>query len=143
MPRVKSDAERGYIGVWMRHERMSRGWAPERVVDELASRGQRIRVDYYRALEAGKKPGPELLTALRDLYGNEPEPLPVPAPESDPIAAAIRELTAEVRLSRQEQRQSVAFLTDLLGVVARIAGGEEALSQISDAVRAQTPASPD
>ncbi|TAL40870.1 MAG: hypothetical protein EPN91_12125 [Salinibacterium sp.] len=149
MPRLKSDEQRGYIGAWMRRERKARHWTEYRAVEELAKRGVTMRPDYWRQLEArtaGRTPGPDLMEDLVGLFGTRPEPPVEPEVKEEPpgeIAAAIRELVAEVQQSRQEQRQSVAFLTDLLGLVARIAGGEAALEQIADAVRARTPASPE
>jgi len=121
MPRVKSDAERGVVGAWMRRERMAREWSPEQVVAELAKRGEPIRVDYYRGVEAGKKPGSGLLQTLMTIYGSEPAPPSTPAAEAvggnPDLAAAIRDLVEEVRLSRLSSERSADVLAQLLAVV--------------------------
>lgn len=115
MPRTKSDHERGYIGAWLRMERMGRGsqWTPEFVVEALRSRtGTQIRVDYYRQLEAGtggKVPGPDLLEDFVTLYGSRPQPLPEPeataaglSPDTVAIVAAIDRLTAVLAAQQGE-----------------------------------------
>lgn len=130
MPRVKSDGERGYIGVWMRRERTARGWSPERVVDELAVGGVRIRVDYYRGVEAGKKPGPELLEALTALYGSEPAPPPHEDDENGRVVAinaliaavtaqtaAMQEIAAELREQRETSQGQAEGLAAALGAL--------------------------
>ena len=113
MARIKTDLERGPIGVWLKAERMSRDWTPERVVEALRdATGTAIRVDYYRQIEArtaGKVPGPDLLADLQRLYGSRPQPLPEPEPpqpalSADAIAivAAIDRLTEALRAERDE-----------------------------------------
>src|SRR4029079_16652097 len=64
MPRIKSDQERGPIGAWMRRERIARDWSQKEMPERLATVGQRVDADYYRQLEAGKRPGPEVMDAL-------------------------------------------------------------------------------
>ncbi len=122
VPNVKSDRDRGYIGAWMRRERLARDWSNRQVLAALNAHGVRFTDDaYYRQVEAGtngKRPGPELLAALVAIYGTKPEPFPVPepVPASDlgDLVAAIRELVAEMRLSRAAQ-------PDVTQVVERVA----------------------
>jgi transcriptional regulator with XRE-family HTH domain len=95
MPRIKSDQERGYIGAWMRRERIARDWSQKEMPDRMETVGVPVDADYYRQLEAGKKPGPEVMDGLRRLFGSEPEPLPEPQGQDSlaDLAAAIREQT--------------------------------------------------
>jgi transcriptional regulator with XRE-family HTH domain len=114
MPRLKSAAERGYIGVWMREERVKRGWSPEQVVDALSALEHPIRVDYYRGLEAGRRPGPELLQALTKLYGTEPiEPAPEPTGTTE-FGAVLKSLELQTDLLAKQWAATVA-LTDSIG----------------------------
>lgn len=95
MPRIKSDQERGYIGAWMRRERMSREWSQKEMPGRLGTVGFDVEYDYYRQIEAGPKhPGPDFLDALERLFNSKPEPLPEPAgSDLAELAAAIREQT--------------------------------------------------
>lgn len=113
MARIKTDQERGYIGVWLKGERIAQKWSPEQVVAALRDdTGTVIRVDYYRQLEArtaGKVPGPDLLEDFQRLYGSKPTPLPEPEPvapdlsaEAQAIVAAIDRLTAALSAQRDE-----------------------------------------
>lgn len=76
-----------------------------------------MRVDYYRGLEAGRKPGPELLAAFEAMYGPVPPEPPREQPDNGDMAAAIRELVEEVRLSRLASDRNADVLAQLLGVV--------------------------
>ncbi len=113
MARIKSDAERGSIGTWLKRERVARGWTPERVVEALRDdTGTVIRVDDYRQIEArtaGKVPGPDLLRDLQRLYGSEPTPLPEPeppaaalSPDTVAIVCAIDRLTAVLEAQQDD-----------------------------------------
>ncbi len=99
MPRIKSDQERGPIGAWMRRERTARDWSQKEMPERLATVGQRVDADYYRQLEAGKKPGPEVMDALQRLFGSEPQPLPEPV--GDDMAALIAALREQTDANRQ------------------------------------------
>ena len=98
MAYVKPDKERGYIGAWMRRERLEKGWSVEEVVQKLKDEyGEETRVDYYRYLEAGpRKPGPVLLAALCRLFDSEPQPFDDEPTDGEVMAAAIDRLTEEV-----------------------------------------------
>jgi hypothetical protein len=129
MPRVKPDSERGYVGAWMRRERLARGWKPEHVLSELAGRGMPLSdVAYYRQLEAGKRPGPELLAALEALYGTSPTPFPE-TPE-DPHTADFASLAAAQTelLARQNE-----LLASQVAVLERIAAALQALAPLAEA----------
>lgn len=111
MARIKTDQERGPIGTWLKRERLSRDWSPERVVEALRDvTGTVIRVDYYRQVEArtaGKLPGPDLLRDFRQLYGSEPTALPEPerpgpSPDTLAIVAAIDRLAAAIQAQKDE-----------------------------------------
>lgn len=134
MARVKSDQERGPIGTWMKRERLSRDWSPERVVDALRDvTGTVVRVDYYRQLEArtaGRVPGPELLEDLATLFGSRPTPLPEPEPEAPDLSAdtlalvaAIDRLTASVDArAREDQARLAAVVAQTVLAALRSAG---------------------
>lgn len=118
MPRMKSDAQRGYVGAWMRRERLDREWTAERAVEALRDMtGTVVRVDYYRQLEAGtgnRVPGPELMGDLVRLYGSRPQPLPEPEPEAPAlspdtlaIVAAIDRLAEAVGSRRSDELAAV------------------------------------
>ena len=113
MARIKTDAERGPVGVWLKRERLAHGWTPEDVVAQLRERtGTVIRVDYYRQIEArtaGKVPSAELQADLERVYGTAPTPLPDPEPEPPSLSAdtlalvgAIDRLTAAVEAQQQD-----------------------------------------
>jgi transcriptional regulator with XRE-family HTH domain len=128
MPRVKPDSERGYVGAWMRRERLARGWSETQVVEALAVK---IRPDYYRQIEAGsggKQPGPELLLALMDLFGSAPTPFPE-AP-ADPRTADFASLVAAQTelLARQNE-----LLASQVAVLERIAAALQALAPLAEA----------
>lgn len=131
MPRRKPDSERGYIGAWMVRERDARGWTDAQVVDALRLRGQVIREDYLRQLHAGsggKRPGPELLDALIDLYGSTPQPFPKPptSPDSD---ALIRDVVKPVLDAIDSQTQVLEKVWRSLDNLAdSIRGGQDTVS---------------
>jgi hypothetical protein len=70
---MKSDAERGPVGAWLRRERMGRKWSVDRVVQELTDGGYPVSAVYYRQVEAGRKAGPALVSAAVRLFGSEPD----------------------------------------------------------------------
>lgn len=123
MPRVKNDSERGYIGAWMRRERLRLGLSPEQVVDLLP---QRVRPDYYRQLESGaggKHPSAELQASLERIFNSRAEP-PPPA-ESEDLAGAIRaqtmamlQLVAQMELDRAARQGLAEGLAAALGDLA-------------------------
>ena len=97
----------------MRRQRLQRGWKPERVVSELRDQGEPIREDYYRGLEAGRKPGPDVLTALEALFGPMPPEPPKPAPSiGDQNAALLVALTEAVQAQTAAMREIVAELRE-------------------------------
>lgn len=116
MPRIKSDQERGYIAAWMRRERIARGWSQKDMPDRLSTVGYPIKDDYYRQVEAGKKPGPDLLDALQRIFGSEPEP-PAQQEAATPsvdMAALVAELRAQAAATRQ-LAAAVAQLAESVG----------------------------
>lgn len=120
MPRVKSDAERGATGVWLRSERLRREWTPDDVVRRLADLSYPIRVDYYRGLESGaQKPGPELLAVLKRLYGSEPTPVSAPQPSavSLDIAALVDAIRDLVAVTHEQTALLAALWPALNGLV--------------------------
>jgi transcriptional regulator with XRE-family HTH domain len=122
MPRVKPDSERGYVGAWMRRERLARGWSETQVVEALPVK---IRPDYYRQVEAGsggKRPGPELLLALMELFGSRPEPFAqeeAPAPTAD-FAALVAEQSELITKQNELLANQVAVLERIASVLERL-----------------------
>ena len=88
---MKTDSERGAVGVWLRRERLARGWSADEVASHLE---EPVAPATIRALEAGSsKPSPVLLAALVRLYGSEPDEESLPlSPDAKAIVAAINEL---------------------------------------------------
>ena len=90
---TKSDAERGPVGTWMRHERISRGWSVADVCRELAEIGESVTPATLRQYEAGpREPGVVLMGALVHLYGSQPERVAAPPSDIDRLAEAINRL---------------------------------------------------
>ena len=105
----------------MRDERMSRDWTPERVVEELALRGVRVRVDYYRQIEAGPKhPGKGFWAALVAIYGTAPQPLPGPVTEDVSLSAAILELVDAIRGQTEALMMREASRDQMMRDLARV-----------------------
>ena len=88
---MKTDAERGAVGVWLRRERLARGWSTDDVVEHLE---EPVAPATILALESGRsKPSPVLLAAIVRLYGSEPDEGALPlSPDAKAIVAAINEL---------------------------------------------------
>ena len=98
---TKSDADRGPVGVWLRHERVSRGWTIDDVCRELSAAGEPIAPATLRQYEAGpREPGVVLMAALVRLYGSEPEQVPPKPSDIDRMADAVNRL-ADVLERRQ------------------------------------------
>jgi hypothetical protein len=116
------------------------GWKPADVSRRLKDLGYEAEESTVQVWESGRSPSVDNIEGLERIFGTT---APVEADDRSDLVAAIRELTAAVREVRQEQRQSASFLTELLALVAHSVGGEAALSQIADAVRAQSPATVD
>ena len=90
---TKSDTERGPVGRWMRHERVSRGWSVTELTEELAAVGMNTSPATIRQYEAGpRQPGAELHDALVRLFGSKPEELPPQQTDIDRLAEAIDRL---------------------------------------------------
>lgn len=116
---MKTDADRGYIGAWMRRERLRRDLSDVAVVGLLAEQGHAIRVDYYRQLEAGtggKRPGPELLEAMERVF----ESAPIQPPEPLPEASADEAVLVELRHMRQAQEAIAETLQLVAAYLAQL-----------------------
>lgn len=114
MPRVKSDAERGATGVWLRTERLRREWTPDDVVRRLADLSYPIRVDYYRGLESGaQKPGPELLAVLKRLYGSEPSAVAATQPATDSTTAVLMAIEHQTDLLAKQWEATTALVRQM------------------------------
>jgi hypothetical protein len=146
-----SGRERTGFALWLARERITRmrrsgkpgEWTQDDVIARVReTRGYSMSHATYAQIESdARPPTKEQYDHLTGFFGSVPPEEESEAERTDTaVAAAIRELTAEVRELRLEQRQSVAFLTDLLALVAHTAGAEEALSQIAGASPARTPA---
>lgn len=118
MPRLKTDEERGYIGAWMRRERESRNWTQDEMPQRLAPLGYSVRADYYRQVEAGKKPGPDFLATLVRLFGSEPQPFPAKS-EAPTSSSDIGALVAAIREQNEINRALVAAVSALVAQTAR------------------------
>ena len=88
---MKTDSERGAVGMWLRRERLARGWSAD---DVAANLEEPVAPATIRALEAGgSRPSPLLFAALVRLYGSEPDEGALPlSPDAKAIVAAINEL---------------------------------------------------
>jgi len=127
---VKSDAERGPFGSWAFRARDLLDVSVEDVAQRLGYHPASLR-----KVESGSAPpSRRLQRELPDLYRTlavergvilPPLAQPVESPDMD-LAAAIRELVAEVRLSRLAQERSAEVLAELVGgaVVGRLPQSE-------------------
>lgn len=120
---MKTDAQRGELGVWLRRERRDRGWTVPRALTELRKRGYALSETSYRMYEGGsRRPGEEALQSLEVLYGKAPQPVE----PSGAILEAVNALVLEARKEREAAEQIAAQLVRLEEIVA-IAGGLEAV----------------
>lgn len=59
--------------MWLREARLAKKWSQAQAVDELRRRGHHMAETTYRLFESGnRRPGPESMTALEDLFGTAP-----------------------------------------------------------------------
>jgi transcriptional regulator with XRE-family HTH domain len=111
VPKRLTDEQRGPLATWIVRQREARGWKQDSMAGRLAEKGYRVRDDYYRQVESGKKPGPDFLSALEALFETgyvapvEPEPEPAAAPSSD-IAQLLEAIA--------QQLQQIAALTGMV-----------------------------
>ena len=100
MSRIKTDHERGYIGAWMRRERLAKPWRAEDLIAHLRDdMGIEVKLGSIRVWEAGPEnnhPGPVVMTALVRLYGSEPVELEPEELPRDAVAEAVDRLTEAV-----------------------------------------------
>jgi len=114
---VRTPAQRGPVGNWLRDERLSRGWKQETARANLARAGISIPASVYAEFESGTRvPSEERIQAIAAYYGSSPAESPAeatPAGLSDLIATlvtafetqahAIMSLTEEIRQSRRDE----------------------------------------
>jgi transcriptional regulator with XRE-family HTH domain len=97
---AKSDEARGPIGVWLRRERLARGWKDTDVTRELAKRGIALLPASYRGYEAGPQPpSAQLLQGLEAVFGSKAPDTTKEAAEPvglDGLIAAIYVQTAAI-----------------------------------------------
>lgn len=92
---MKSDEERGPVALWLRNERLARGWTQKDVADRLG-----LTELSYRAYEAGPRVSKPVRTALEAIYGTKPPDPHAPSPKSADLVelvVALREQTAAIR----------------------------------------------
>lgn len=114
MPRWKDDEDRGAFGAWLsaRVGEQTFDW----LAVEMAARGHRHGADYYRAMASGNKPPGRIIgRALREYFGEAPEQERLAEPS---LAAALIDLTAELRESRLAREATEARLRALEAAVA-------------------------
>lgn len=101
MPGVKTPEQRGVIGAWAYQARQEADLSVEQVAAAITDMGQSVSTATIRGIESGsKKPGAKLLRSLgKVLASTPPDAAAIRSDESD-LAAAIRELTAELRDAR-------------------------------------------
>lgn len=92
------------------------GWSPK-------SRAAFVAIDQGRS-----QPSPEIAAVLAAEFGWPPEPGEV-VETNDPLAAAILELTAELRTAREERATVEARLKEVERLVARLTERDFAASQ--------------
>jgi len=131
MARRKHDADVGPLGVWAYNTRDALDLSVEAVVAALPTHYHPATL---RKVEGGSaQPGTRMWRELGNYYTNEAERRNVPidsqprlgpesvTPEDLSLAAAIRELVAELRESRKERAAVEARLAVLEPVVKRLA----------------------
>lgn len=132
MAHVKSPEERGPIGAWAYEARVERELSVEQVIEALPTRYHPATL---RKVESGSaQPGRRMLRELAAYYGGEPPGVPLESPTApDKLVeaiqaqtAAIRELVAELRLSRAEDLVSREALMTALGAALSREGRLEA-----------------
>jgi transcriptional regulator with XRE-family HTH domain len=138
VPKRLTDEQRGPLATWIVRQREARGWKQDSMAGRLAEKGYRVRDDYYRQVESGKKPGPDFLAALEALFETgyvapvepEPEPQPHTAPEMFDLLAAmaqqttvVTELVKELRAERQERTSMADTVSELRAEIRALAAG--------------------
>jgi hypothetical protein len=149
VPKRLTDEQRGPLATWIVRQREARGWKQDSMASRLAEKGYRVRDDYYRQVESGKKPGPDFMAALESLFETgyvapvEPEPVAPSstAPEMFDLLAAMAQQTTvvtalieELRAERQERasmadtvnglKEQILTLAAALDATLRAGGGE-------------------
>lgn len=102
------------VSDWIVRERKRLGWKPTDVSDRLKAAGYEAEVSTVQVWEAGRSPKPETIAGLERLFGSV---APREQADNGDMAAAIRELVEEVRLSRLASDRNADVLAQLLGVV--------------------------
>lgn len=127
----KERATKPAIGAWMERHRAARGWTQQDTVDALAERGYEYKKQSLYVVESGyRSPGPRLVHALEELFG-EASPLhPPETPTLDEIATDLREILAAVRrleeAAARSETEAPAWAVDLVAAVGFRANGAPA-----------------
>jgi transcriptional regulator with XRE-family HTH domain len=118
---MRTPAQRGPIGNWLRDERIARGWTNAATARANLDRaGIRVAPSVYAEWESGTRlPSERHLEQLRAFYGSEPVGA---ATGRDAVAAAIDRQTEvlgalvdELRAMRVEARTTPELLGSVLG----------------------------
>jgi hypothetical protein len=130
---VKSDEERGTVGVWLKRMREKAGYASQRLLlKALADRGILVHSSVYAALEARGKADTPMLRALVDrlatFYGVQPPDLSPRGLGNGPElvaaltaqTASIEALVNELRLARAEQAHWNQDIHDVVTSLGKI-----------------------
>lgn len=133
----KSDEDRGPVGAWFVRAIGDR--SIEDVAKDMADRGHKHNPDYYRAIMSGsKKPGRALLRALEDYFGSSPDS------RSAPQDALITVLERQNALMEAQAAAYYALALSIdnaaRGVLERVAGFDEALTQLLELAGNTVPA---
>lgn len=95
---ARTPGQRGPIGNWLVESRLARGWETQERARAEVQRltGWRVPQSMYAEWESGRRiPSDANLTRLQEFYGTGPGQTKTAAPD-DPVAAAIRDLTAQM-----------------------------------------------
>lgn len=128
VPKRLTDEQRGPLAAWIVRQREARGWKSEEMPGRLADVGYGVRADYYRQVEAGKKPGPDFLASLERLFGAE---YVEPRPDAEDRPAPASDLSALASVVERQQSQ----IADLIGVVTQ---QQSQIAELLEAVRLLT-----
>lgn len=104
--RMKTPAQRGVVGNWLRQQRMERGWETARkALHNLKLAGIDIHESVYREWESGARlPADERLAELVAFYGSSPYAPPADSAHTDAggaLVEAINRQTAAIEAQTQ------------------------------------------
>lgn len=117
MPRPTSS--KPPVSAWLIRERKRVGMKPGEVAARLTAMGLPVQEGTVRTWEAGRSPSPDNIEGLERIFETQAPGSVAPDTNAD-LAAAIRELVEELRLSRAQQTEDlVAVLPAAVALAVR------------------------